>query len=336
MKVELVIHPKFKQLELSTQIIIAEALKRKVHVELLDESANFIRLSRGNHVEYIEAATKTSHDSYIIHRILENKQATKILLREQKIAVPEGRQYSSLEEALADFDYLSSLKKIVVKPKTTNCGIGIEILPEQFSRNDLEKAMNRAFQFDPYVLVEQFFAGLECRFLVIKGKCVAVLNRVPAYVIGDGNHTITELVAIANRDPRRGHGYKTPLEFIRLDQTEKEELLAQNLSVESIPDNGKQIFLRKNSNISTGGVSIDYTDIVDASYKKMAEKAVRTIGAQICGVDMIAQAFKQPLNPLNYTILELNSNPVLYFHNFPYQGQNRHVEREILDLLDFP
>jgi glutamate--cysteine ligase len=326
--------PGYEQLELSTQIVIAEALKRGLTVDVLDKSDQLIRISNGTHTEYIQEATKTSADSYITSLLLGNKWVTKTLLEEKNIAVPTGKLYTDLQTALDDQPKYTE-GRWVIKPKTTNFGVGITLLPQTASTQAYEAAIKEAFQHDQTVIVEQFIPGIECRFLVIGDECVAILNRIPANVIGDGEKTIAELVEERNQDPRRGQGYKTPLERIQLGKVEQQELVNQGLTMDTIPDDGVQIFLRKNSNISTGGDSIDMTDTVHPSYLEVAIQASQAVNAKICGVDMILRDPTAPASSSNHGIIELNYNPVLYFHDYPFKGENRQTGKYVLDLLGF-
>ena len=319
--------PGYEDLELSTQIVIAEALERGLKVEVLDDEAHFIRLSKGRHVEYLQEATKTSLDSYVTSLILGNKWVTKTILREKGLPVPRGTLFTDESAARVSYARFSS-GRWVVKPKTTNFGIGITLLPESASQTQFEAALRLAFSEDTTVVVEAFIEGPEFRFLVIDDKVVAVMHRIPSNVTGDGVHTIEELVEIKNNDPRRGKGYRTPLEKIQLNEVELDTLKHQKLTPHSIPSKNAVIFLRQNSNISTGGDSIDRTDEVDKRYKKIAVEATRAVGANICGVDMI-------IGKKNHGIIELNFNPVLYCHDFPYEGKNRHTGRAVLDALGF-
>jgi glutamate--cysteine ligase len=259
--------------------------------------------------------------------ILGNKWVTKQILEEQKIKVPRGYLFANEPDARTAYGQFSS-GRWVVKPKTTNFGIGITLLPESAPQSYFEAAFRDAFRHDTTVVVEEFIEGPEYRFLVIDDEVEAVLNRVPANVIGDGKNTIRELVDIKNEDPRRGKGYRTPLERIELGDVELDVLRTAGMGVDSVPDQNVQVFLRENSNISTGGDSIDQTDEMDERYKKVAVNAARAAGARICGVDMI-------VGEHDYGIIELNFNPVLYFHDFPYEGENRHTGRAVLDALGF-
>lgn len=325
----------YPKLELSTKLIIAEALNRGVTVEVLDEADNFIRLRKGERVEYIKQATKTSVDSYIVPLIMENKEVTKLVLREAGIYVPAGITVSTVEQAMdvwTDYEH----KDIVVKPKSTNFGEGVQILrlSQQSSVDAFVKAIEQALEFDDVVMLEEFIPGKEYRFLVINDEVVAVLHRIPANVQGDGIHTIQELVTEKNKHPLRGVGHVTPFEKINLGSIELECLRQQGMSIESIPQQDEIVYLRENSNVSTGGDSIDFTDDIASEYKDIAIKAVQAVGAKICGLDMIILDIQQPPTDNNHSIIELNFNPAIYLHNYPYQGINRQVEKKVLDLLE--
>lgn len=321
-----------ENLELSTQILIKEAIKEGIEVRVIDEGENFISLKRGPHVEYVKEATKTSKDSYISVLIMENKLVTKKVLEEKNIKVPRGAEYHKKEEALKDIEALVN-KPLVIKPKSTNFGFGISIFPEGASKKDIEKALDIAFEKDNTVLSEEFLSGKEFRFLVINDKVVGVLNRVPANVIGDGIKTIEELVEEKNKNPLRGRGYKTPLEKINLDESARLFLKQGGKTVYSVPAKKEVVFLRENSNISTGGDSIDYTDEMPEKYKKIAVEAARAVKAQICGVDMMIKDLKE--EEVDYGIIELNFNPAIHIHSYPYIGKERNIAKEILKLLEF-
>lgn len=323
-----------KGLELSTQIMIEESLKRGIHVEIIDQKENLIRLEKEGKVEYIQQATKTSADSYIVVLLMENKQVTKLLLKEQKMNVPHGVVIHSQEEAVQAYNEFEGLE-IVVKPNSTNFGQGVVILDENRKVEDFKKAVDYALALDSTVLIEEFFKGKEYRFLVIGDELAAVVHRVPANVVGDGKHTIEELVEIKNRNPLRGKGYVTPLEKIQLGVVEEDFLLKQNLTEKSILDKDVTVYLRENSNVSTGGDTIDYTDEMHPGYKEIAIKAAKALNAKICGIDIILKDYKEAPTEDNYCIIELNFNPALHMHDFPFEGKNRRVEEKVLDLLGF-
>lgn len=322
----------YEDLELSTQILILDAIKRGIEFNMMDRLENFISLSDGEKVEYVKQATKTSKDSYITALIMENKLVTKDILKENNIRVPKGKDYDNIDEAKKDFRLFKD-EKIVIKPKSTNFGLGISIFPGEYSREDYDKAVEIAFREDSSILIEEFMTGKEYRFLVIGEEVVGILHREPANVIGNGESTIEELVFEKNKDPLRGRGYKTPLEKIKLGEIEEMFLKNQGLSFKYIPKNGEKIYLRENSNISTGGDSIDFTDKIHPSYKEVSLKSAKAVKALICGVDMVIDNIEEEAKEKNHGIIELNFNPAIHIHCFPYKGESRKAGEKILDLL---
>ncbi|MDA3731003.1 bifunctional glutamate--cysteine ligase GshA/glutathione synthetase GshB [Niameybacter massiliensis] len=322
----------YEDLELSTQILMKEAITRGIKAEIVDRQENFIRLEKGTNIQYVKQATKTSKDNYVTVLMMENKTVTKEVLDRQGIKVPKGTCFDSLEQALQAIQGFVN-KPIVIKPKSTNFGIGISIFPEGGVKDDLEQAVRIAFLHDQTVLIEEFIAGKEYRFLVVDDQVVGILHRVPANVKGDGLHSIGELVEIKNQNPLRGKGYKTPLEKINLDESAGLFLKQRGMNFESIPSKGEVIYLRENSNISTGGDSIDYTDVIPDYYKRIAVESAKAIGARICGVDMMIEDYKCEDN--KYAIIELNFNPAIHIHSYPSKGIERKIASKVIELLGY-
>jgi glutamate--cysteine ligase len=321
-----------EDMELSTQLLLKAAMKRGIQFEILDREENFIALTKNGHTEYVKQATKTSRDSYSTVLIMENKIVTKKVLSKDGIRVPNGKAYHHLDEAIADFGEHRG-KKVVIKPKSTNFGLGITIFTAEFSMEDYQKAFEMAFSYDQTILLEEYLTGKEYRFLVMGDEVVGILHRVPANVVGDGIHTIEQLIFEKNKNPLRGHGYKTPLEIIDVGEVEEMFLKNQGKSITYIPKLGEAVFLRENSNISTGGDSIDCTDDIPDSYKQLALRAAKAAGAVFCGVDMMIDDIKEEASAKNYGIIEINFNPAIHIHCYPFKGKNRKADDKILDLL---
>ena len=322
----------YEDLELSTQILMKESIKRGIKTELIDRSDNFISLTKDNKIEYVKQATKTSKDNYITILAMENKVVTKKILQINDIKVPDGSEFDNMDDAISEIDNFIN-KPIVIKPKSTNFGTGISIFPQGSNKEDIKRAFEIAFKYDNTVLVEEFISGKEYRFLVIGDKVVGILHRVPANVVGDGEKSIRQLVEIKNQSPLRGKGYKTPLEKINLDENAELFLKHRGLDFDYIPKKDEIVYLRENSNISTGGDSIDYTDDIPQKFKDIAVRASKSIGANICGVDMMIDDYTNESS--QYAIIELNFNPAIHIHSYPYIGKEREVAKEILEILDF-
>ncbi|EAC5437438.1 bifunctional glutamate--cysteine ligase/glutathione synthetase, partial [Listeria monocytogenes] len=210
----------FRAMELSTQILLFDAIQKGIEVTVLDETDQFLKLAVKDHVEYVKNANMTSKDQYIVPLIMANKTVTKKILAENGFHVPGGAEFASAEEAIAFYPQIAH-SGFVVKPKTTNYGIGISIFKEGASLADYQAAVAIAFAEDDSILVETFLSGTEYRFFVIDGRVDAILLRIPANVVGDGKRTIAELVAEKNLDPLRGTHHRTPLELIQLGELEQ-------------------------------------------------------------------------------------------------------------------
>lgn len=324
----------FPDLELSTQLLLKAAARRGIHFDLLDRQENFVRLSKGGKCEYVVQATKTSLDRYSNILAIENKKVTKLILAENGIAVPGGAGFTDIAEAKFAWDRFEG-EAVVVKPVGTNFGIGITILTENNDRAVFERAVEIAFAEDNQILIEEYISGKEYRFFLINHQVMAILHRVPANVRGDGRSTIRELVVRKNEDPLRGKGYVTPLERLGLGEAEAMHLRGQGLGFDTIPAEGERVFLRENSNISTGGDSIDFTDRTHISYTEIASAAARAMGIQITGLDMIVKDISQPAAPGNFSIIEMNFNPAIHIHCHPHHGENRKLDEHVLSALGF-
>ena len=324
----------FREMELSTQIFMFDAIQKGVQVKVLDESDQFLRLQFQDHVEYVKNANMTSKDSYIVPLIMENKTVTKKVLKEAGFRVPGGAEFSSMEEAVKAYPRFAE-QAFVIKPKSTNYGLGITIFKEGASLEDYQAGLAIAFREDSSVLVEEFMPGTEYRFFVIDGEVQAIMLRVPANVIGDGIRTVKELVEEKNSDPLRGTNHRAPLELIQLGELEQLMLKEQGLTIESVPQANQIVYLRENSNISTVGDSIDMTDEFSEAYKKIAVSAVEALGAKISGIDLIIP--DKEIDPTTdkkaYGIIEANFNPAMHMHVYPFAGKGRRLTMNVLKLL---
>ncbi|MDG6111942.1 bifunctional glutamate--cysteine ligase GshA/glutathione synthetase GshB [Lactococcus formosensis] len=323
----------FTHLELSTQNLLFDAIQKGLKVEVLDEHDQMVALSYKSHREIIEKGNMTSKDSMVAYAVMENKVVTKKLLNRVHLNTPQGQEFSDLETAQAAFP-LFETTSIVVKPKSTNYGLGISIFKQPATQEQFYKALEIAFQEDKEVLVERFVSGTEYRFFVLDGKTRAVLRRDAAHVIGDGVSTISQLVAQKNENPLRGHNHRFPLEKIQITATEKLMLDVQGYTEQSIPVKDVKVNLRENSNVSTGGDSIDVTDEMPEIYKNIAEKAAEALQVKITGVDILIEDLNDSLGE-KYSIIEANFNPAMLFHLYPLKGKGRRVTMDVLQFL-FP
>ncbi|OQY15965.1 MAG: hypothetical protein B6I36_11260, partial [Desulfobacteraceae bacterium 4572_35.1] len=225
-----------EDLELSTQLLLKEAVLQGIEFEIIDRQENFVRFTKDGVDRFVMQATRTCLDNYSSVLMMENKLVTKNVLSRHGLRVPQGRH-------------------------------------------------------------------------------------------------IRELVEYKNSDPLRGKGYRTPLEKIELGDAEEMFLTLQQLDFDYIPEVEEIVFLRENSNISTGGDSIDYTDKIDPTYKALAVKACQALDVVVTGLDMMIPNIKVPATTDNYAIIEMNFNPAIHIHCYPFQGENRPLNKLIIDAL---
>lgn len=324
----------FREMELSTQILLFDTIQKGISFSVLDRQDQFLKLQFGSHVEYVKNANMTSKDTYIVPLMMENKVVTKKVLSQAGFRVPMGMEFTSQQSAEKAYARFAK-QAFVIKPKSTNYGLGITIFKQGASFEDYQEGLKIAFAEDAEVLVEEYLPGTEYRFFVIDHQVKAILLRVPANVQGDGVHTIAELVATKNQDPLRGTHHRAPLELIQLGALEQLMLKEQHMTIDSIPKQDQVIYLRENSNVSTGGDSIDVTDEIPEAYKQIACNAVDTLGAAVSGIDLIIPDKDQdPFEVKNaYGIIEANFNPAMHMHTYPYAGQSRRLTMDVLRML---
>lgn len=320
----------YEDMELSTQILMREAREAGMTVTVLDRDENFIKIEKDERREYVKQATKTSRDRYITPLLMENKAISKMMMAEAGIPVPQGIELRAGDDRQPVLDAWTG-RKMVVKPKSTNYGLGITVFDHPVGREALAAAMDLALGYDDHILLETYIPGREFRFLVLEGETIAVLHRRGANVVGDGKSTIRELVAAKNADPRRGDGHEKPLNKILFDTATMNFLTDQGLTPEDVPAVDERVFLRGNSNISTGGDSIDFTDVMPGSFKALAAQAADVFSAFICGVDLIIEDYADPQSP--HAVIEVNFNPHLAMQCYPYEGKERRLGKLVLDRL---
>jgi D-alanine-D-alanine ligase-like ATP-grasp enzyme len=316
----------YEHFEATTQIIISEILTRNLPLEVIDPSNNLIAVTHNNKEYIIHEGTISDANSLIAYWISNDKWMTKQFLKRNGIKIANGM----LLNAKFSVSELTNIRfPSVVKPMDTDHGIAVST--NILNQDELINAVRQALNFSEKVIVEEYHPGQEYRFLVIDYQVRAIAYREPANVSGDGNRSIKELIEIKNKN--RGNDYTHPLLKIKIDEEVLRHLKAQSLTPESILKDGEKIFLRKNSNLSTGGDSIDVTDQMPEFYKSVAVNAAKAAGLKIAGIDIIIQDLKELSTTGNYIVVELNAPVMLSMHDFPYIGKNRHVEKYVLDAI---
>jgi len=246
--------------------------------------------------------------------------------------VPQGRPVKDAPDAWAAAQAIGT--PVVVKPRDGNQGKGVTV--NISSREDIEAAFHNAAKFRDEVMVERFLPGSDYRLLVVGDQLVAAARREPPLVIGDGQHTVSELVERVNADPRRGEGHSTSLTKIRFDDVALARLKEQGLCANSIPAKGVRVILRNNANLSTGGTATDVTDDVHPEVAARAIAAAQMVGLDVCGVDMVCESVLRPLEEQCGGVVEVNAAPGLRMHLQPSYGKGRDVGKAIMSMLYAP
>ncbi|NLG32934.1 MAG: cyanophycin synthetase, partial [Syntrophomonadaceae bacterium] len=251
------------------------------------------------------------------------------VLKQHNIPTPEGYTVYSQNEAIKVAEELGY--PVAIKPFDGNQGKGVTTNIR--NKRCLLEAYNLAREYAEQVMVEKCIQGKDYRFLVVGDKVSAVAERKPPYVVGDGLHSIEELVISENRNPNRGEGHEKPLTKIKLDSVALRLLSDSGLDEEYIPGAGEIVYLRENGNLSTGGSARDCTKEVHPVNKMLAVRAARAIGLEIAGIDIVVDDISKPLTSKNGAVIEVNAAPGLRMHLFPTEGQARNVAADILEYM---
>jgi cyanophycin synthetase len=314
----------------STGSIVRAAVARGIpYTRLTDGSLT--RLGWGSRQRRIQAAEVDS-TSAIAESIAQDKDLTKALLAAMGVPVPTGRPVADVEDAWRAMQELGG--RVVVKPLDGNQGKGVTV--NIATREQLERAYAAAREVSRKVLVERFIPGNDFRLLVVGSKLVAAARRDPPFVTGDGAQTVAQLVAQVNKDPRRSSGHATSLSYIRLDPLALGRLALQGMTPDSVPPQGMRVILRNNANLSTGGSATDVTDDVHPEVAARAVEAARTVGMDICGVDVVCRTVFAPLEQQGGGIVELNAAPGLRMHLSPSFGKGRNVGEAVIQTMFEP
>ena len=314
----------------STETLIKEAEARGIPWFQLSARA-MIQFGYGVHQKRIQA-TLSNRTGILAVELASDKEGTKQILREAGVPVPRGSVISyldDLEGAIADVGGYP----IVIKPLDGNHGRGITI--NIINWEQAEAGYDAAKEVSRDVIVERFYQGRDHRVLVINGKVVAVAERVPAHVVGDGKATIDELIEQTNQDPRRGEGHENVLTKLEVDRNTWQLLEKQSYTLETILPEGEIFYLRATANLSTGGVAVDRTDDIHPENIWLAQRVAKIIGLDIAGIDVVTADISRPLREVDGVIVEVNAAPGFRMHVSPSEGIPRNVAEPVLSML-FP
>ncbi len=315
----------------STAAIIEEAVSRDIPWIRLN-SASLVQLGQGVHAQRIRA-TMTSKTGALAVDIASDKDLTTKLLASAGLPVPKQeavRSATALVEAAERIGY-----PVVVKPLDGNHGRGVCLNLHTAEEVAASFDVARAESKRGTIIVESFVTGRDYRCLIVGGRMQAIAERVPAHVVGDGEHTVRELVEVTNADPRRGVGHEKVLTKIKVDAAAEAVVAGQGLGMDDVPQTGEMVKLALTGNMSTGGISIDRTFEAHPDNVEIAEEAARMIGLDVAGIDFICPDIASPVRETGGAICEVNAAPGFRMHTHPTVGVPQFIAKPVVDLL-FP
>jgi cyanophycin synthetase len=315
----------------STQAIVDEAASRDIPYIRLNEQS-LVQLGQGRYQQRIRA-TMTSRTGALAVDIAGDKKMTNALLASAGLPVPRSQVVRSADEAATAARRIGF--PVVTKPLDGNHGRGVilDLRTERAVRAAFKKSMKQAR--NGLVVVESLVLGSDYRVLVVGGKMVAIAERVPAHVVGDGRRSVSELVERTNLDPRRGLGHEKVLTKIKVDEPAVELVKKQGYGMDDVPPKGERVLLAATGNMSTGGISIDRTWDAHEDNVEIAEEAARVVGLDVAGIDFLAPDISQPVRETGGAIVEVNAAPGFRMHTHPTEGEAQYVAKPVVDLL-FP
>jgi GNAT-family acetyltransferase (TIGR03103 family) len=291
----------FSGLNPYARLIVDEARRRGISVDVLDEKAGIFKLRYAGH-EILCRESLTELTGGVAMTWCQDKVLTSRRLNSVGIRVP--RQHTAGDFA-ADAQFLKECGSVVVKPAMGEQGKGISV--DVRTEENLSDAIARAAKEGGHVILEEFCPGQDLRVIVIGYKVVAAAMRRPAEVTGDGVSTLMQLIErhSARRMAATGGESKIPLD------SETERCLAgQGLSYDSIPASGQIIPVRKTANLHTGGTIHDVTDQLSQTLRDVSEAAARALRIPVVGLDFLVAG----PDVQEYVLIEANERPGLANH----------------------
>lgn len=313
----------------STASLVKAAEERGIPWLRLNEQS-LIQLGHGKYQQRIQA-TVTSRTSHIAVELAQDKEETNKILANCGLPVPRQELVRSAERAVRAAERLGY--PVVTKPYDGNHGRGISI--GLGCAEEVRAGFAAAAEHSSSVIVETHLRGDDHRLLVVNGELIAATRRTPGRVIGDGIHTVRELIEIVNRDPRRGIGHEKVMTRLELDAQAQMMLSRQGLTADSTVPEGQIVPLRSTANLSTGGTATDVTDIIHPDNRDMAVRAVTAVGLDVGGVDFLCPDIAESYRSVGGGICEVNAAPGFRMHVAPSEGTPRDAAGPVIDML-FP
>lgn len=284
------------------RIIVDEARRRGIEISIDDAEAGLFTLTQGGRrVRCRESLSDLT--SAVSMTLCQDKRLTHRTLARADIRLPAQQLAASAEENAV---FLAEHGSIVVKPVDGEQGQGVAV--DLRSADEVEAAIERARQFDQRVLLESFHPGMDLRIVVIGFAVVAAAIRRPAEVVGNGSHTIGQLIEAQSRRRQAATGGESS---IPLDEETERCLQDAGFDYDSILPQGQRLGVRRTANLHTGGTLEDVTETLHPELVEAAVRAARALDIPVVGLDLLVPSVEQP----DYVFIEANERVGLANHN---------------------
>ncbi len=283
------------------RILVEEAYRRGIDVQIDDAPSGLFTLSHGGRrIRCKESLTDLT--SSISMSLCQDKSLTHKVLSQAGLNVPVQQLASNGDDNLA---FLEEHSRIVVKPLDGEQGNGVAVDLDSFDQ--VQAAIDTARGFDSRVLLESFHEGLDLRIVVIGFDVVAAAIRRPAQVVGDGHHSVLQLIEAQSR---RRQAATQGESRIPQDAETLRAVQAAGYEYDSVLPAGVLLAVRKTANLHTGGCLEDVTTILHPVLKDAAIRAARALDIPVVGLDLMVPAADQP----EYVFIEANERAGLANH----------------------
>jgi cyanophycin synthetase len=313
----------------STASLVKAAEERNIPWIRLNRQS-LVQFGHGKYQQRIQATT-TGRTGNIAVDLAGDKEETNGILRDLGLPVPEQIIVRRENDAVRAAKRIGF--PVVLKPLAGNHGRGVSINLK--TDEEVELGFKKAREHGRTIIVESYIEGFDHRLLVVNGELVAAAKREPGHVVGDGKHTITELVDIVNEDPRRGVGHEKVLTRLEFDHQAERLLKKLGYDRDTVPAKDEIVYLRSTANLSTGGTALDVTDVIHPDNREMAIRSIKAIGLDIGGVDFLTNDIALSYREAGGAICEVNAGPGFRMHVAPSEGTPRDVAGPVIDML-FP
>ena len=320
------------KLHTNQRLLVKEMQSRGINVDIIYKEIELIKAEYGKHIEWI-LDRDSSITPYSVSIICGDKYITKKILERNDISVPIGEKFLPNEWELSILYARKIGFPVVAKPVFGSHGDNIYMDIE--SEKELKDIVQNVFanKLKTSFIIEKQFDGKEYRVFLTKEGKYAVLHREPAHVIGDGKHSILELIKIENKKREERTNCLCP---IAVDEITEIYMKKNNISMEDIPNKNQKVYLRHNSNVAKGGLCIDYTDKIHSSVIENCKKVLNVFsGLSYVGIDYMSKDIENNQSTDNYNIVEVNTVPGIHMHMKPSEGKARNVAKYMVDMI-FP